>query len=294
MFYQGFLERLLLCFVNYCYLLYNFPLTLEQKLKKIMFQNVTQNNSQWEYVPIHYTYLTVALQSVIFITGSIGNTLVILVIWKRKSMQTPTNWYLLSIAVADCIFLISATIPEIVIALVEHGGWPFGRVLCSILIFLQYLSANTSAISITAFTVERYIGICHPMKAQILCTVSRAKRIIFGLWCFSLLYNSPWLGLTTTVSEYDPFYDMEVHSCTHLLNRKAYMIYYTSDFTLFYVVPIVASAVLNYFIIRILLQKNIPKTVRTNRVPSLQATSRSRVQVGLGMLLVVLTFVFNV
>ena len=48
-----------------------------------------------------------------------------------------------------------------------------------------------------AFTIERYIGICHPMRAQYICTVKRAKMIIAGIWLFSLIYNSPWLFLIT-------------------------------------------------------------------------------------------------
>jgi len=65
-------------------------------------------------------------------------------------------------------------------------------------VFTQYLGVNVSSLSITAFTVERYIAICHPMRAQTMCTVSRAKRIIIVLWLFGVLYCAPWLGLVNT------------------------------------------------------------------------------------------------
>ena len=55
---------------------------------------------------------------------------------------------------------------------------------------------NASALSLTAFTVERYIAICHPMKAQYICTLSRAKKIILCCWVFAVCYSSPWLVLT--------------------------------------------------------------------------------------------------
>ena len=54
---------------------------------------------------------------------------------------------------------------------------------------------NASALFLSAFTVERYIAICHPMKAQYICTLSRAKRIIICCWTFAVCYSSPWLVL---------------------------------------------------------------------------------------------------
>ena len=45
--------------------------------------------------------------------------------------------------------------------------WVWGSVGCSSLVFCQFLAMNASALSLTAFTIERYIAICHPMKAQV-------------------------------------------------------------------------------------------------------------------------------
>lgn len=42
---------------------------------------------------------------------------------------------------------------------------------------------------------DRYIAICHPMKAQTVCTVSRAKRIIAGVWVFTCIYCMLWFFL---------------------------------------------------------------------------------------------------
>ena len=35
------------------------------------------------------------------------------------------------------------------------------------MIYCQFLAMNASALFLSAFTVERYIAICHPMKAQV-------------------------------------------------------------------------------------------------------------------------------
>jgi len=42
-----------------------------------------------------------------------------------------------------------------------------------------------------AFTVDRYIMICHPFKSEPFCTVSRAKRVIAALVASSIAFNLP-------------------------------------------------------------------------------------------------------
>jgi thyrotropin-releasing hormone receptor len=87
---------------------------------------------------------------------------------------------------ADLLLLLSAALPATAQPFYIRDEWPWGHALCSLVVFVQYLGANASALSITAFTIERYIAICHPMKAQIMCTTERAKKIIIALWCFAV------------------------------------------------------------------------------------------------------------
>ena len=42
-----------------------------------------------------------------------------------------------------------------------------------------------------AFTVDRYIMICHPFKSEMFCTVSRAKRVVAALVASSIAFNLP-------------------------------------------------------------------------------------------------------
>jgi thyrotropin-releasing hormone receptor len=92
------------------------------------------------------------------------------------------------------------------------------------LTFVFFLGINASSLSLTAFTVERYIAICHPMKAQSVCTVKRAKKIVGGVWAFAFCYSSPWLGLTVTEPiHYKGFQTVE--RCAMKLSRQEYLVY---------------------------------------------------------------------
>lgn len=225
------------------------------------------------YYSLEFVIIASGLALIIFLVGFIGNVMVIFVVARTRSMHTPTNCYLISLAVADCILLLSGTLPAILEPFFEINHWPFGRVMCSILIFLQYLGVDISSLSITAFTVERYIAICHPIRAQTICTVRRAKRIIAGLWIFGILYCSPWLGLTHLRAGKKP----GIVQCVNRLGRREYMVYYLADLCVFYIVPLVIAVILYSLISWILFVNTLsrsPNGSSGGRVENGQKTSQ--------------------
>ncbi|XP_076449133.1 thyrotropin-releasing hormone receptor-like, partial [Babylonia areolata] len=204
-----------------------------------------------QYYDSLYRAVAVTLSSLVFTIGFVGNILVVIVIARTRSMHTTTNCYLLSLAVADCLVLLSATLPAVPETFFRIDEWPFGRALCSLLIYLQYVGVDASSLSITAFTIERYIAICHPIRAQTICTVSRAKKIIGGIWLFTLLYCGPWLGLTdlneTRLSD-----GTSITKCMFRLQRSSYLTLYMIDLVVFYIIPFFITTVLYCLIGRIL------------------------------------------
>lgn len=227
-----------------------------------------------------YRTISVVINVIIFLVGITGNTLVIVVVSRTRSMRTPTNCYLMSLALADCLVLLSATLPAIPETFFQIDEWPFGEVMCSLLVFLQYLGVDASSLSITAFTIERYVAICHPLRSQTVCTVKRAKRIIAGIWLFSILYCSPWLGLT--VLKQVPRQHTIVDQCDVRLKRQQYLVYYMTDFIIFYIIPLLIAAVLYSLIARILFKSRLTQedaglSVNTKRNRKRQHTSRMQV-----------------
>lgn len=234
------------------------------------------------YFSLLYQIMASIFGSLIFVIGFVGNVLVIVVVIRTKAMHTPTNCYLLSLAVADIIVLLSATLPSVPEPFFMIDEWPFGRTMCSIIVFLQYLGVNASSLSIGAFTVERYIAICYPMKAQTICTVRRAKRIIVIIWTFLLLYCVPWLALTT-IKMKQLKGGKKYETCTFRLKREQYQTYYMIDLVLFYAVPLIVAAILYGLIARILFSSTIPKSVggaiNEGKKDPKRKQSSSRVQV---------------
>lgn len=197
--------------------------------------------------------ITIFLSLLICGVGIAGNIMVVLVVLRTKHMMTPTNCYLVSLAIADLIVLLAAGLPNISEVV---SSWIYGYAGCLCITYLQYLGINVSSCSITAFTVERYIAICHSIKAQFICTVSRAKKIIACVWIFTSLYCIMWFFL---VDIHEMVYaNGVVVRCGYRVSRNLYMPIYFLDFTLFYVIPLVVATVLYGLIARILFMNPLP------------------------------------
>ena len=204
--------------------------------------------------------ITILLTGFICSVGIAGNIMVVLVVLGTKHMVTPTNCYLVSLAVADLIVLLAAGLPNISDV---AASWIYGHAGCLCITYLQYLGINVSSCSITAFTVERYIAICHSIKAQFICTVSRAKRIIACVWVSTALYCVMWFFLVDT--DEAVYSNGVVVTCGYRVSRNLYMPVYFLDFSLFYVVPLAVATVLYGLIARILFMSPLPSSLSDRR-----------------------------
>ncbi|XP_034033026.1 thyrotropin releasing hormone receptor 2 isoform X2 [Thalassophryne amazonica] len=206
---------------------------------------------------LEYKTVSVFLVLLVCGVGIVGNIMVVLVVLTARYMRTPTNCYLVSLAIADLTVLVAAGLPNISDSLT--GTWVFGHAGCLGITYLQYLGINVSSCSITAFTVERYIAICHPIKAQTVCTVSRAKRIIAGVWLFTCIYCMLWFFLVDIQVSPDGHVQ-----CGYKVKRDLYLPIYLIDFAIFYVIPLLLAIVLYALIARILYLSPLPNHLDTS------------------------------
>ena len=85
------------------------------------------------YDPL-YKIIGFIFVSVIFFVGLIGNLMVILVVWRTRSMRTPTNCYLVSLAAADILLLVSAPLPTLIEFFLIVDQSVFGTVGCAAMV----------------------------------------------------------------------------------------------------------------------------------------------------------------
>uniref|UniRef100_A0A182MZU3 G-protein coupled receptors family 1 profile domain-containing protein n=1 Tax=Anopheles dirus TaxID=7168 RepID=A0A182MZU3_9DIPT len=138
----------------------------------------------WIVVPITIIYAT------IFVIGVLGNVVTCIVIARNKSMHTATNYYLFSLAISDLLLLLTG-VPQDIYYIWYRFPYPFGDAVCKMASFAAETSANATVLTITAFTVERYIAICKPFQSHTMSKLSRAVRFVLAIWLIAVSLAIP-------------------------------------------------------------------------------------------------------
>ncbi|XP_014224679.1 pyrokinin-1 receptor-like isoform X1 [Trichogramma pretiosum] len=147
-------------------------------------------------IPISIIYAS------IFITGTIGNISTCIVIARNKSMHTATNYYLFSLAISDLLLLFCGLPVEIYVVWFKYP-YVFGEAFCVLRGVAAETSTNASVLTITAFTAERYVAICHPFLSHTMSKLSRAIKLILVIWLIALAFAVP-LALPFGLVQYSP------------------------------------------------------------------------------------------
>lgn len=141
-------------------------------------------DSLYVVIPVTIIYAS------IFLTGIVGNVSTCIVIARNKSMHTATNYYLFSLAVSDLLLLVSGLPAEMYMVWCKYP-YIFGEGFCVLRGLASETSTNASVLTIAAFTVERYVAICHPFLSQTLSNLSRAIKLILVIWLVALASALP-------------------------------------------------------------------------------------------------------
>lgn len=74
----------------------------------------------------------------------------------------------------------------------EAYPWRFGSGFCIMKSFVSEMTAYASVLTITAFTVDRYVAICHPLRSQTISSLARASKIIVLAWALACCCALPY------------------------------------------------------------------------------------------------------
>ncbi|CAH6791879.1 Nmur1 [Phodopus roborovskii] len=210
------------------------------------------------FVPICVTYL------LIFVVGTVGNGLTCTVILHYKAMNTPTNFYLLSLAVSDLLVLLVG-LPLELYEMQHNYPFQLGASGCYFRTLLFETVCLASVLNVTALSVERYVAVVHPLQAKSVMTRAHVRRMLGAIWVLAVLFSLPNTSLHGLQHLYVPCRGVVPDSavCTLVRPRVFYNLVVQTTTLLFFCLPMVTISVL-YLLIglrlrreRMLLQEEI-------------------------------------
>ncbi|XP_051782613.1 D(3) dopamine receptor, partial [Erpetoichthys calabaricus] len=156
-------------------------------------------NSSKEQEAHHSHNYYAIFYSVLIFAIVFGNMLVCLAVLREKSLQTTTNYLVVSLAIAD-LLVASLVMPWVVYLEVSGGVWMFSRVYCDLFVTLDVMMCTASILNLCAISIDRYTAVVMPVLYN--STQSSRRRVslmITFVWILAFAVSSPLLfGLNTT------------------------------------------------------------------------------------------------
>lgn len=128
---------------------------------------------------------------IVIVVTVIGNLLVAVSFGVDCRLRTVSNYFLLSLSVADLsIGLVSMPLYTVYVLL---GRWPLGQVVCDLWLSLDYTTSNASVASLLLISFDRYLSLTRPLSYRVRRTSRKASVAIVIAWVVSAALWSPWI-----------------------------------------------------------------------------------------------------
>ncbi|XP_043548296.1 P2Y purinoceptor 8-like [Chiloscyllium plagiosum] len=211
---------------------------------------------------MHYTLPMIYLG--IFLISTPLNAIALWLLCCRMWPKTPTMIFSINLAITDLLY--SLTLPFQIIYHWNRNNWQAGGPLCRLVTVLFYGNSHCSILTVMWISVERYLGIVHPLHTSHLRTVKTAILLCLLSWLFVLMVHLPLMYNELT---YD-VPDLKIITCFDIIPRDMFpavyyfYLYYSAQIFLFFLVPFVVMTFCYSRIIRTLLKAPVAQ-IRESR-----------------------------
>ncbi|XP_028728153.1 D(4) dopamine receptor [Peromyscus leucopus] len=130
-----------------------------------------------------------------------GNSLVCVSVASERTLQTPTNYFILSLAAADLLLAI-LVLPLFVYSEVQGGVWLLSPRLCDTLMAMDVMLCTASIFNLCAISVDRFVAVTVPLHYN--RQGQRQLLLIAATWLLSAAVAAPVLCGLNDVPGRDP------------------------------------------------------------------------------------------
>ena len=195
------------------------------------------------------SYFFIIYYIIVFLSGSIGNFVIIASVVKYKRMRTVVNIFLVNLAIADLLFVVLSIFDAL--AFLLDGKWVLGDTFCRFQGTMIEISYTVSVCTLTVVAAERYMSICYPHKIK--RTFRQAFCTCVFVWMFSLIFCSGlFYGYTARFNK-EGFVTCRNNHWT----EKSRISFYIVHSVLVYLVPLAVMSFSHIFISRALIRQKM-------------------------------------
>lgn len=129
---------------------------------------------------------------VICLVGLVGNSAVLYVLLRAPRMRTVTNLFILNLAIADALFTLVLPI-NIADSLLHR--WPFGQLLCKLIVAIDQYNTFSSLYFLTVMSADRYLVVLATTESRQVAgrTYGAARVVSLGVWALVTLLVLPFV-----------------------------------------------------------------------------------------------------
>ncbi|XP_053114447.1 mesotocin receptor-like [Hemicordylus capensis] len=130
----------------------------------------------------------IAVLGILFLAASVGNCILILLLWRRRMKLSRMYVFLLHLSIADLMVAFFQVLPQLFWKITDIFIGP--DILCRTISYLQLLSMFASTYMIVVMAMDRFQAVCYP-TAPLQKKGALWNASICISWCISLVFSIP-------------------------------------------------------------------------------------------------------
>ncbi|KAM8753616.1 opsin 7, group member d [Acanthopagrus schlegelii] len=126
-----------------------------------------------------------SLYSVFCILSLMGNCILLLVAYHKRSTLKPAEFFIINLSISDLGMTLSL-FPLAITSSFSHR-WLFGEITCQLYAMCGVLFGLCSLTNLTALSLVCCLKVCFPNHGNKFCS-SHARLLVVGVWCYASVF----------------------------------------------------------------------------------------------------------
>ncbi|XP_054830314.1 P2Y purinoceptor 8-like [Eublepharis macularius] len=179
------------------------------------------------------------LFSIIFSISVPLNCVSLWFLWWYSRPWTPIIVFSINLTIADLLY--SMVLPFQIIYHLKKNNWLFGDTLCRVVTVLFYGNMHCSMLTMMSISIERYLGIVHPLHYKAMRPIRTSILTCVVIWALVLLPLIPLMknNLTIHVQQLSIITCFDVLPQNMFEDVKHFIAYFGSKIFFFFFLPLI-------------------------------------------------------